>query len=332
MSDAYAILLVRQSENLPRAEDFRLETVVMPQPGEGQLLVKMLYLSLDPYLRGKISGRHMSGAVHPGDVMAGETLGEVVDSRHPDFAPGDRVHSHAGWVSHAVVDGASARKVNLPGLPVSLGLGALGMPGLTAYAGIERMAEIKPGETFVVAAATGPVGSMAAQICRMKGARTVAIAGSDEKCAWAKEHAKFDETINYKTEDIRAGLKRTCPDGVDVYFDLVGGDVLNAASEQLTVGARVILCGLMAQYNSKEPLPGPTPGLYIKARATVRGLVVYDHEDLRAQMERVCGDWIRSGDIAFKEDISDGLQAAPEAFARLMQGRNFGKALVKVAA
>lgn len=324
------IVLARRCENHPVEEDFRVQHAAMPQPADSQILLKTHYLSLDPYLRSKISGRHMSGSVGVGDVMAGETVGEVIESRHPDFAVGDIARAHTGWCSHAAVAGDQAYKVNLDGLPVSLSLGILGMPGLAAYAGITRLAELKEGDTFLVSAASGPVGSTAAQVARMKGARTIGIAGSDEKCDWCVNEAKFDDVINYKKEDIRDGIGRTCPDGISVYFDNVGGDTLLAAMEGLAIGGRVILCGLASEYNSETRMPGPRPGLIITKRAAVRGLVVYDHEDLRTELVEVCGDWIRSGDIVFNEDMTDGLENAPRAFARLMQGRNMGKVVVRI--
>lgn len=324
------IVLARRCEAAPVEEDFCIETAPMPKIEDGQVLLKTHYISLDPYLRSKISGRHMSGGVAVGEVMAGEVVGEIVESRHPDFAVGDLARSHAGWRSFAAVDGKDAYKVNLPDLPMSLSLGVLGMPGLAAYAGVTRLAEVKAGDTFVVSAASGPVGSMAAQVARMKGASTIGIAGSKEKCDWCLDIAKFDDVINYREEDLREGIKRTCPDGVSVYFDNVGGDVLEAAAESLAIGGRIVLCGLAAEYNSETRLPGPRPGLFIIKRATVRGLVVYDHEDLRAELEQVGGDWIRSGDIAYNEDVAEGISDAPAAFARLCTGKNFGKAVVKL--
>lgn len=329
-SETTQIVLARRCESNPVKEDFGIEHVAMPQPADGQVLLKTHYLSLDPYLRSKISGRHMSGSVNVGEVMAGETVGEVIESRHPDFKMGDIARAHTGWRTHAAIDGNLVHKVNLADLPMSLSLGSLGMPGLAAYAGITRLAKIKPGETFLVSAASGPVGSTAAQVARMKGARTIGIAGSDEKCDWCLTDAKFDDVINYKKEDIREGIDRTCPDGVSVYFDNVGGDTLLAAVERLAIGGRVILCGLASEYNSETRMPGPRPGLIIIKRATVRGLVVYDHEDLRPELEEVCGNWIRNGDITYKEDLTEGLENAPKAFARLMQGKNSGKVIVKI--
>lgn len=329
--DAAQIVLAKRCEGAPEPEDFRLEPFTISEPGENELLIEIHFLSLDPYLRSKISGRHMSGGVMPGERMAGETVGKVLRSGSEKFQCGDIVRAQTGWCSHAIIDATLANRVDLDGLPTSLALGALGMPGLAAYAGIERLSEIKPGETFLVAAASGPVGSMAAQIARMKGARTVAVAGSDEKCNWCLEAAQFDACINYKKEALRDGIARACPDGIDVYFDNIGGDVLQAAVENLAISGRVILCGVAAEYNSNTRLPGPRPGLLIVKRATMKGLVVYDHEDLRSEMERKCGDWIRAGSVAFKEDVENGLENAPAAFARLTRGQNFGKSIVRLA-
>ena len=223
-----------------------------------------------------------------------------------------------------------ARRID-PGMgPLSTFLGILGMPGLTAYAGLLRLGQPEPGDTVLVSAASGAVGSLVGQIAKIKGCRVVGIAGAPEKCAWVSDVAGFDDVVSYKTGDLREGLDRSCPDGIDVYFDNVGGDTLQAVMERLALGARVVLCGLMAQYNSNEMPPGPNPAFIIKARATVRGMVVYDHEDLRAEMVDSVSGWLREGKIKYLEDRSEGLESAPAAFSRLMQGLNVGKAIVVV--
>ncbi|MFK8013847.1 MAG: NADP-dependent oxidoreductase [Gammaproteobacteria bacterium] len=325
-------MLKSRSVGVPKPADFAL-TSSADQPLEArQLRLETQYLSLDPYLRGKISGRHLSGAIAPGDMMAGEAVSTVIETRSEKFAVGDVVAAHSGWQTRPVISDADARAVNTYGAPASTALGVMGMPGLTAYAGTLRLAQPKPGDRVLVSAAAGPVGSTVGQISRLKGAQAVGIAGSDRKCAWLREHAGFVDTINYKQEDLRAGIARTCPDGVDVYFDNVGGDVLQAAMEHLAIGARVVLCGLMAQYNRDDMPPGPNPAFVIKARATVRGLVVYDHEDLRGEFERTVGGWIADGSLAFNEDIARGIEATPDAFCALMRGENFGKALVRLGA
>ncbi len=324
------ILLRRQSDGIPQAGDFSVTSAPIEQPADGQLLCETIYLSLDPYLRGKISGRHMSGSVLPGELMAGEAISRVVRSMHDGFAAGDIVAAHSGWQSDPVISADDARRID-PGMgPLSTFLGILGMPGLTAYAGLLRLGQPEPGDTVLVSAASGAVGSLVGQIAKIKGCRVVGIAGAPEKCAWVSDVAGFDDVVSYKTGDLREGLDRSCPDGIDVYFDNVGGDTLQAVMERLALGARVVLCGLMAQYNSNEMPPGPNPAFIIKARATVRGMVVYDHEDLRAEMVDSVSGWLREGKIKYLEDRSEGLESAPAAFSRLMQGLNVGKAIVVV--
>ena len=330
MSDNVQVLLTHRSEGIPREQDFELVSVAMDAPAAGELLCETLYLSLDPYLRGKISGRHISGAINEGQLMAGEAVSRVIKSKSDRFKPGDVIAAHSGWQSRPIIGADAARKLNPELGPLSTLLGILGMPGLTAYAGMIRLAELKAGDTVVVSAASGPVGSMVGQVARRYGCRVVGIAGSSEKCRWTVEQAGFDHCINYKTETLRDGLRSACPGGIDVYFDNVGGDTLQACMEQLALGARVILCGLIAQYNTDDMPPGPNPAFTIKARATVRGLVVYDHEDLRPEFEQQVSQWLRQGEINYKEDMVEGLQAAPGLFCRLMRGENFGKAIVKI--
>jgi NADPH-dependent curcumin reductase CurA len=330
MTDNTRVLLKRRCEGIPVADDFEVQTAAPQTAGDDQLLCETIYLSLDPYLRGRISGRHISGSVSPGELMPGEAVSRVVISEHPDFAAGDIIAAHSGWQSHPVIDAVDARRIDTTVGPLSAFLGILGMPGLTAYAGLLRLGEPQRGDTVLVSAASGAVGSLVGQIARIKGCRAVGIAGAPEKCAWVKNVARFDDVVSYKTGDLREGIDRTCPDGIDVYFDNVGGDTLQAAMERLSLGARVVLCGLMAQYNTDEMPPGPNPAFIIKARATVRGLVVYDHEDLRARMVYDVSRWLRKGKIEYLEDRTPGLENAPEAFSRLMRGDNVGKAIVVV--
>lgn len=330
MSKNTQIQLRRRSVGIPVADDFETTSAAMPVPGEDQLLCETIYLSLDPYLRGKISGRHMSGNVNPGEVMAGEAISRVLQSNSDQFKPGDIIWAQSGWQSHSIVDAINVRRIDPDVGPLSAFVGILGMPGLTAYAGVLRLGEVKKGDTVVVSAASGAVGSLVGQIAKIKGCRTVGIAGAAEKCAWVTDVAGFDECISYKTGDLREGLDATCPDGIDFYFDNVGGDMLQAVMERLALGARVVLCGLMAQYNSDEMPAGPNPAFIIKARATVRGLVVYDHEDLRSEMVREVSTWLREGKIQYLEDRTLGLENAAEAFSQLMQGNNVGKAIVVV--
>ena len=330
MTDNTRILLKRRSVGVPVADDFALKTVPVDAAGDGELQCETLYLSLDPYLRGKISGRHLSGAVNPGELMAGEAISRVVASQDEAFEPGDIVVAHSGWQSHPVIAAKDCRRVDPAIAPLSTFLGILGMPGLTAYAGLLRLGEPRQGDTVLVSAASGAVGSLVGQIARINGCRVVGVAGAPEKCAWVTDVAGFDDVVSYRTGDLREGLDRSCPDGIDVYFDNVGGDLLQAAMERLALGARVVLCGLMAQYNSDDMPPGPNPAFIIKARATVRGMVVYDHEDLRQKMVEDVSRWLRDGEIRYLEDRTVGLENAPEAFSRLMRGDNVGKSIVVV--
>ncbi len=330
MTNNQQILLKQQCEGEPSADAFEIAESPVPEIRDGTLLCETIYLSLDPYLRGRISGRHLSGAIQPGELMAGEAISRVLESSHPDFAPGDLVAAHSGWQAMSIVNGNEARKIPSDVKPASLFLGILGMPGLTAYAGLLRLGEPKEGDVVVVSAASGAVGSMVCQIAKIKGCTVVGIAGSAEKCQWVTDVAGMDHCINYKTEDLRESLKAVCPNGIDIYFDNVGGDMLQAAMEQLAIGARVVLCGLMSQYNVDVMPPGPNPAWIIRARATVRGMVVYDHEDLRKQFIKDAAQWLKDGRLQYIEDVTFGLENAPEAFSRLMRGLNHGKAVVQV--
>jgi len=301
-----------------------------PAPGPGEVLVRVLALSLDPYLRSAMAGRHLSAPIPAGDVVRSDALVEVLDTRHPRMQPGQRWVATCPWRSQAVLgaeDVASAREVPDWISPPTLALGVLGMPGLTAWAGFRLLSDARAGDTLVVSAAGGPVGATVGQLARIAGCRVVGIAGGTEKCRWAVEEAGFDACIDYRGQDLRTMLKTHCPNGIDVYFDNVGGDALQAVCEQLAVGARVVLCGLISQYGSAAPA-GPNPALFIRARATVRGLVVYDHWARLPEAQREIGAYLRDGRLVAREDVSRGLASAPAAFCRLMRGENQGKALV----
>ena len=326
------ITLQRTPVGLPETSDFAFGHAELPQPEEGQVLVRVLALSLDPYLRSAMAGRHLSAAIGIGDLVRGEGLVEVLASRHPAMAAGEQWVAACGWRSHALLDAAAvaqARRVPAWLDRPTLALGGLGMPGLTAWAGLNRLADARAGDTLVVSAASGPVGATVGQLAKIKGCRVIGIAGGPEKCAWVTGVAGFDACIDYRDEDLRQALDRLCPQGVDVYFDNVGGDTLLALLERLALGARVVLCGLMAQYNGAAPT-AINPALLIRARATLRGLVVYDHWDALEQMLSEMKAHYLAGRLQFREDIAEGLQSAPAAFVRLMQGRNQGKALVRL--
>jgi len=330
MTSNTKILLKTKCEGLPEESDFEKIEEEIIEPKEGQIGCESLYLSLDPYLRGKINGRHISGAIFPGDLMAGETISRVTVSADPTFKKGDLIISHSGWQSHPVINANDASKIIDHGIPISTYLGILGMPGLTAYAGLLRLAEPKENDVVLVSAASGAVGSMVGQIAKIKNCHVVGIAGSDEKCSWVTDTTSMDECINYKKENITEKIKEYCPQGIDIYFDNVGAEILQAAMEQLALYSRVILCGLMAQYNSDSMPAGPNPAWNIKARAIVKGMVVYDHEDMREDFVEDVSKWIKEDRIQYLEDVTEGLANAPTAFSKLMRGLNTGKTIIKI--
>ena len=326
------ITFARVPQGLPVPADFGRDTVEAPSPAPGQFLARTLWLSLDPFLRNVMKGHAMYGvALRPGDPMHGECVARVIESRHSPFAVGDLVVVKNGWQEYALSDGQGVRKVDPSLAPPSTALGVLGMPGLTGYAGLVYLGEPRPGQTVLVSAATGPVGSTVGQLARLVGARAIGIAGSPEKCRYAVDELGFEACLDYRHGDLRADLKKACPDGVDVYFDNVGGDVLAAVIGNLAMHARIILCGMIGAYSMDTPPAGPWLGPVVGARATIKGLVVYDHFHRMAEMQKVVGAWIRDGRFKYREDVTVGLENAPEAFCRLMRGENFGKALVQVA-
>ncbi len=326
------ITFARVPRGIPVPEDFSSDTVDVAAPAAGQFLSRTIWLSLDPYLRNVMKGHPLYGVqLRPGDPMFGETVSQIVESRHPGYSAGDYVLVKNGWQEYALSDGQGVRKLDPESAPLSTALGVLGIPGLTGYAGLVYLGEPKPGETVVVSAATGPVGSTVGQVARLVGARAVGIAGSDAKCRYAVEELGYDACVNYRAGDLRALLKQACPGGIDVYFDNVGGEVLAAALGNLALRARVVLCGMIEAYSAESPPPGPFLGPVVAARATIRGLVVYDHLARLPELQRVVGGWIREGRFRYREDVTEGLEHAPEAFCRLMRGENFGKTLVRVA-
>lgn len=322
------ILLASYPEGAPEETNFQLAESAMPTPGEGQVLCKTLYLSLDPYMRSQIAGRHITASLKPGDMMQGETVCEVIESRHSSLKAGDKVRCMAGWQSYSVHDGDKVFPLG-DIEPASYALSVLGMPGLTAYAGLIWQAQPKAGDVVVIPAASGAVGGTAGQLAKQAGCKVIGIAGSDEKCLLATEKLGYDVCINRRTEDVAARLDELCPGGVDIFFDLVGGETLHTVSERLAIGARVILCGLVSEYNNKDRMGGPAPALWIKSRAIVYGLVVYDFEPRRKAFIDACQPLVTKGNLTIQEDIADGIENAPEAFCRLMRGDNVGKALVK---
>lgn len=331
------IVLASRPVGRPSRDNFESVRTPIPAPGDGQVLLKIRYLSLDPYMRGRMSAaKSYAAAVEIGQVMEGGTVGEVLDSRHPDYKPGDIVLSHSGWQSHAVADAKTVRKLDPNQAPVTTALGVHGMPGFTAYAGLLMLGQPKPGETVVVAAASGPVGSAVGQIARIKGARAIGIAGGPEKCAVVRDEFGFDAAIDHRSPTFAEELRAACPDGIDVYFENVGGKVWDAVFPLLNTFARIPVCGLIAQYNATGPFEGPDrlPVLMrdvLTKSLTIRGFIQREFSDQRRDFYRDMAQWIAEGRVRYKEDIVQGIENAPEAFIGLLEGRNFGKLIVQVA-
>jgi hypothetical protein len=330
------IVLAARPEGEPTPDHFRLETAPVPEPGPGQVLIRILWLSLDPYMRGRMSAaKSYAKPVEIGAVMEGATVGEVVVSNHPDYAPGDFVLSHSGWQEYAIADGHTVRKLDPNLAPLSTALGVLGMPGMTAYTGLLNIGQPKPGETVMVAAAAGPVGSLVGQIAKIKGCHVVGIAGGSEKCAYLLNELGFDAAIDHRAPDMPERLTEACPKGIDVYFENVGGEVWNAVFALLNDFARIPVCGLVAHYNDTALPAGPdrTPLLMraiLSKRLTLRGFIVRDFASQAEEFRREIGTWLRAGQIKYREDVVEGLENAPEAFIGMLKGRNFGKMLVQV--
>lgn len=327
---AERVVIARPIVKAPVAADFRLEPCAEPEPRDGEILVRTLYLSLDPYVGSALRGRHMGETVPgPGDVVPGRGIGEVLVSRAPGFGEGDLVRAETGWRSHAAIAAAGAEKISAEAAPISVQLGAAGMPGLTAYAGLKHLAKVKSGDAVLVSSAAGAVGGAAGQIARIMGAqKVVGLAGSAEKCAKVMSVYGFDDCINYKAADWKDHVKAAFPAGPTVYFDNVGGEALGVALANLAPYGRVILCGLASQYHAEERPAGPNPGVFILKRAQVFGLVVYDYASEQNGFTRLAGGWIREGRMKVLEDRAQGLAAAPALFEKLIRGENIGKAIV----
>jgi NADPH-dependent curcumin reductase CurA len=335
------IVLAAHPQGLPTLHDFRLETQPVPTPAEGQVLLRTLHLSLDPYMRNLMepTGPGYAPPVPLGATMVGGTVSRVVASRHTRWREGDLVLANAGWQDFSLSDGDGAGLTPLGDLAQpSLALGVLGMPGFTAWVGLHDVGQPQPGETVVVAAATGAVGAVVGQIAKLKGARVVGIAGGAGKCRHAVETLGFHACIDRHAPDFEQQLDAACPQGIDVYFENVGGAVLEAVLPRLNLGARVPVCGFIAHYNETTLPPGPNrlPQLLatvLQKRVRLQGFIVLDHYGERFEaFRREMGGWLDAGLVKQREDRVDGLENAPQAFIGLLQGRNFGKLLVQVSA
>jgi hypothetical protein len=312
-------------------EHFQLQEDDVQQPDPGELLVQVRYISIDAANRAWMQGTTYRVAVKAGDVMAGYALGEVIDSRDPKYNKGDLVFGDCGWQDYALRSAQEFTK--LPALePVTHLLSVYGVAGLTAYFGLTDIGEPKEGETVVISAAAGSVGSIAGQIGKIMGCRVVGIAGSDAKCEWITGELGFDAAINYKSEDIHSALRKACPDRIDVYFDNVGGEILEAVLFQTNTKGRIICCGVISGYDGELPVNGPRgiPGLLVVNRILMRGFIVTDHASRFPQAVRELAGWVAAGKIKVREDIVEGLENAPQALIGLLHGENLGKRLVKV--
>ncbi len=326
------VRLASRPVGLPRENDFEVIERPIEDPGPGEVLVRIIYLSLDPAMRGWMDDRKSYlPPIALGDVMRGLTVGEVVTSNHPDFSPGDRVQGGLGWQSYAVAKGEELTPLP-PELALRVALGPLGMTGMTAYFGLLDIGKPKSGETVLISGAAGAVGSVVGQIARLKGCRAVGLAGGAEKCAWLTEELGFDAAIDYKnTEDLSAALRTACPNGVDVFFDNVGGEILDTALRNLSRGARVVICGAISQYNATEAVPGPANYLALLVqRARMEGFIIFDYRERFGEALDYLGKALRDGDLHYREHVVAGLRNAPSALLHLFDGSNHGKLLVGV--
>ncbi len=326
-----SVVLRKRPDGEPRESDFEVVSGAMPVPGPGQVLTRNIWLSIDPYMRGRLSDRKSYAApVEIGAVMEGETAGEVVVSNDPAFAPGDHVVGARGWQSHTVCSGRQLTKIAPGGARLSAYLGVLGMPGVTAYSGMKDIGAPKAGETVVISAASGAVGSVAGQLAKRAGARVVGIAGGAEKCLWVQESLGFDECVDHRASDLTGALVDACPKGIDVYFENVGGAVQEAVFPLLNPFGRVIMCGMVSQYNARAMEPGPNLMAVVGKRLRIQGLIVSDKPERFAEWRALAAPWVADGSLRFREDVIDGLENAPAALIGILGGKNFGKLLVRV--
>ncbi|HEY2060521.1 NADP-dependent oxidoreductase [Amycolatopsis sp. NBC_01480] len=332
---ARRIVLAARPSGWPALDDFRLEPFTLPPIPAGGLLLRARYLSIDPYMRMRMDEHSAyAGSVGLGETMHGQAVAEVLRSEHPDYAEGDTVLAPTGWATHAVSDGTGLRKLDPVPEPVTASLGVLGMPGFTAYSGLMVIGAPKPGETVVVASASGPVGSVVGQLAKMAGCRAVGIAGGPEKCRYVLEDLGFDAAVDHRAPDFAERLAAACPGGVDVYFENVGGPVWQAVLPLFTKFARVPLCGLIAQYNESGRADGDlaeTMRVVLTKNMTLRGFFNSEFvEEHFAEFLRVVSGGIADGRIRYREDVTEGLAQAPEAFLRMLRGQNLGKVLIKL--
>jgi NADPH-dependent curcumin reductase CurA len=330
------IVLAARPEGEPKESDFRLVETPVPEPGPGKLLLRAIYLSLDPYMRGRMNaGPSYAPPIQIGEVMGGGTVCRVEASNIPEFGAGDIVEAYSGWQEYALSDGRGVRKLDPSLAPISTALGVLGMPGMTAWTGLMNIGQPKAGETVVVAAASGAVGSVVGQLAKAKGCRAVGIAGGERKCRYVVDELGFDACIDHRQPDFAQALRDACPKGIDIDFENVGGPVFDAVLPLLNTFARIPVCGLIAHYNATE-LPGGVDRIplllshVLTKRFTLRGFIVFDFANQQPDFLAEVGPLVRDGRIKFREDVVDGLENAPRGLIGLLRGENFGKMLVRV--
>jgi NADPH-dependent curcumin reductase CurA len=325
------VLLASRPTGWVSEANFKVEDAPVPAPAEGQVLVKNLWLSLDPYMRGRMNeGKSYAAKQELGEVMIGGTVGEVVESRNPKFAKGDQVLGMLGWQQYGLSDGKGLNKVDASRVPLSAYLGVLGMPGVTAWVGLLDICQPKAGETVVVSAASGAVGSVVGQIAKIKGCRAVGIAGGRQKCDYVVKELGFDACVDYKAGALNDDLKAALPNGIDCYFENVGGEILDAALRRMNPFSRIAVCGLISQYNATEPYGVKTVQSILTNRIKVQGFIVSDRMELWPKALADLAGWVATGRIKYRETVTEGLENAPKAFVGLLRGENFGKQLVKL--
>ena len=316
----------------PKDSDFAIEAAEVREPGAGEVLLRILWVSVDPYQRGRMSsGRSYARGLDLGDVVTAQAVAEVVESRDGRFGPGDLAVGQLGWQDYAVARGGALRRVPPELQPPTLALHVVGATGFTAYFGLLDVGRPRPGDTVLVSGAAGAVGQIVGQLAKLSGCRVVGIAGGSEKCAEACERYGYDAAIDYKAEDVRSAVKSACPAGVDVFFDNVGGEVLEAVIPRLTIGARIVVCGQVSQYNLEQREPGPNPSFLIVFRARMEGFLVSDYVHRYEEAARRLAGWVADGTLRWSEDVTEGLENAPRAFRGMLRGENRGKTLVRVA-
>ncbi|HEX4207141.1 MAG TPA: NADP-dependent oxidoreductase [Ktedonobacteraceae bacterium] len=326
------VLLAHRPQGWVQESDFKIVENELPPLRDGEVLVKNIYLSLDPYMRGRMNdAKSYAAQSEIGDVMVGGTVGEVAESKNPNFQVGDKVLGYFGWQQYGISNGKGLQKLPAASVPLSAYLGALGMTGITAWVGLISIGQPKPGETVVVSAAAGAVGSVVGQLAKQHGCRAVGIAGGKAKCDYVVNELGFDACVDYKAGHLREDLASATPDGIDVYFENVGGEILETVATRLNTFARIPLCGMVSQYNETNPQGFRHFGALLTNRAKAQGFIVSDHTDLWPQAQKELGELAASGKLKYRESVAQGLENAPRAFIGLLKGENFGKQLVKIA-